>query len=275
VDIGVALKWVDLRPEVDPLSGHVFDDDRFFGLSPADEAALEMALQTVERWGGRVVAVTLGPPAAEAALRAALAAGAGVARRVSTSGDLPSEQVAAGLAPALAGCDLVWCGAWSFDRGSGSVPAFLAARLGRAQALGLTRLEWGNDPGRLVVERRLDRGRRERLAVDTPAVLSVEAGVARLRRASLRAVMAADAAAIEVEAGATAGAATGPVRLLRRSPFRPPARVVAPPAGDTRQRILALTGALSERTPPRTVVADPDEAAREVVAQLRAWGYVT
>jgi hypothetical protein len=37
---------------------------------------------------------------------------------------------------------------------------------------------------------------------------------------------------------------------------------------------VALTGALSERTPPRSLVLDPPEAAAAIVAQLREWGYL-
>ena len=46
------------------------------------------------------------------------------------------------------------------------------------------------------------------------------------------------------------------------------------PSAPVTERIVALTGALSERTPPRKVVAEPDEAAEAIVEQLRAWGYL-
>ena len=47
------------------------------------------------------------------------------------------------------------------------------------------------------------------------------------------------------------------------------------PAGDhALQRIVALTGALVDRDPPRTVVLEPGAAADEILAQLRSWGYL-
>ena len=55
--------------------------------------------------------------------------------------------------------DLVLCGDRSADRGTGSFPAFLAAALNAAQALGVVRLEPEGD-GELRVHRRLDGGRR-------------------------------------------------------------------------------------------------------------------
>jgi electron transfer flavoprotein beta subunit len=70
---------------------------------------------------------------------------------------------------------------------------------------------------------------------------------------------------------------TAPGSTLRRAePLRPRARVMPPPAGDTaRDRIVALTGALVDRTPPRTVEGTPEEAADAILEQLRTWGYVT
>ena len=61
---------------------------------------------------------------------------------------------------------------------------------------------------------------------------------------------------------------------MHRAPYRPRARALPAPSPelDVRDRILALTGALVERTPPRTVHADPAEAAELLLEQLRAWG---
>lgn len=273
--IGVCLKWVERRPEVDPLTGEVATDPRTSGASPADQAALEWALRLASAWDDRVVAVTAGRPDAEPVLREALAAGADRAVRVDLPGDAASDVVAAGLAGALddagadAGATAVVCGDWSLDRGSGAVPAYLAARLGAAQALGLVDLDPGV-PGRVGAERRLDGGRRERVAVSAPMVLSVE-GRVRLRRAGLDGVLRARDAPIEVRPGP-------PVRVLvplRTGPYRPRARVLPPPGGGSvRERILALTGALVDRTPPERVVLDPASAADRVLAQLRAWGYL-
>ena len=277
--IGVALKWVDLRPEVDPLSGSVHDDGHSMGCSPADRAALEWALVLAERWSADVTVATVGPVGAEALLRDAVAAGATEAVRVEASGDEPSERVAAALADVFAGADLVCCGDYSPDRGSGSVPAYLAAHLGAAQALGLVQIDpTAGDPAdgaALTVTRRLDGGRREILSVPVPAVLSVEGSSAELRRAGLSAVLAAREVEIDVRPGAAATAAWGTVvRVTAVTPYRPRAQVLPAPSPelDVRDRVLALTGALTERTPPRTVHADPVEAADLVLEQLRAWG---
>ena len=273
--VAVALKWVDRRPEVDPLSGEVRTDPRTSGSSAADQAALEWALRAAEAWGGHVVALTSGPPGADVVLREAMAAGARRAVRVDAAPEAPSEDVAAGLATVVASAGFVLCGDWSLDRGSGSVPAFLAGRLGAAQALGCTGLVVDpGSPGELRVERRLAGGRRERLRLRSPGVVSVEGGSALLRRASLDGVLRARGAAIEVVAApALRGPWPGP---SRRGPYRPRPRALPPPAPglDARQRILALTGALTERTPARLLVLDPADAADVILGQLRTWGYL-
>jgi electron transfer flavoprotein beta subunit len=274
--IVVCLKRTDLRPEIEPLDGTVHHDPRAYGTSPADAAALEWALTMGERWGCDVDVATVGPPAAAAVLREALAAGAARAVRIEGTGTEPSDVVAAALATVAAGARFVWCGDRSLDRASGSVPAFLAARLGVPQALGAAHVELGpptaGGPGPVEVERRLERGRRERLRLTGPAVVSVEAGTARLRRASLPGVLAAADAPITTRP-APGVPTVASVRRVATRAFRPPPRVrPAPASSSPRERTLELTGVLVERTPPRLVVVEPDEGAEVVLEQLQAWG---
>lgn len=272
----VARKWVDRRPAVDPLTGVVSTDPRSSGASDADDAALEWGLRLAEAWGGEVTAVTAGPPGADAVGRDALAAGAAGALRVELGPDAASVAVAAALAEAVEAVDarLLVCGAASLDRGSGAVPAFAAARLGWAQALGLVALRPASGPGGLDAWRRLDGGRRERLAVELPAVVSVEGGTARLRRAGFGAVAAAGQAPVPVRPAPAVDPALLPPPARVRGPLRPRTHVVAgpDPAADARRRILALTGADHERHAPRQLVLAPGEAADAILDTLTQWG---
>jgi electron transfer flavoprotein beta subunit len=288
--IAVCWKWTPRRVAVDPLTGAVHPQPRSDGPSPADEAALEVALRLAEPAGEPVTVVCAGPPAADAALRDAAAAGA--ARLVRIDGlddDAPSDRVAAALAAALTGglaeggaARLVVCGDRSLDRGSGAVPAYLAAELGAAQGLGATGVEVVDGDG-LLVTRRLDGGRRERVRVpgDQVAVVSVEGAAARLRRASLPGVVAARTVAIEVVTASPSapggrGAAGGSAvpAVVRTGPYRPRARRRPSPAdADPYARILALTGAMTDRTPPVLVHLEPAAAAARILDQLRQWGY--
>ena len=271
--IAVALKWADLRPDVDPLAGTVRHDDRTSGFSLADAAALECALLLGEAWQLPVAAITAGPPGAQAVLRDAAAFGPRRLVLVTADIDAPSEAIAEALAPLLDGAAVVCCGDYSADRGSGSVPAFLAHQLEAAQALGLTGLT-PRTPGCLSAQRRLDGGRREHLQVTAPAVISVEPGAARLRRASLSGLLAAREAVIEVAEGAVTHGSR--VQVMSTAPYRPRPKMLPPPHDPLpRARLLALTGALTERTLPRVVRASCDEAADELIGYLKDKGYLT
>jgi electron transfer flavoprotein beta subunit len=272
--VAVALKCVDLRPEVDLLSGRVRHDSRSAGFSRADAAALEWALRLGEAWQLPVTAATAGPPATAGVLRDAATFGAARLVRVPAEAGAPSEAVAEALAPLLGGAAVVCCGDYSADRGSGSVPSFLAHELDAAQALGLTGLT-PEGAGVLVGWRRLDSGRRERLRVSAPAVISVEPGAARLRRAPLAGLMAGSQATIET-AATDAVTDRRRVTVLRTAPYRPRPRTLPPPSGGSpRDRLLALTGSESERTPPRVVRATPEEAADELIRYLKDHGYLS
>jgi electron transfer flavoprotein beta subunit len=299
------MKLVERRAGIDPLSGAVLDDPLSAGPSPADEAALEFALRIAEAAGGDVVAISAGGASGDEMLRGALAAGAVRAIRVAALGDEPSALVAAALASAVraelaavateavpAGVlpVVVCCGDASLDRGSGSVPAFLAAELGAAQALGLVgvtaRRGGGPEPGsveppgsvslglELEVERRLDRGRRERLLVRAPCVLSVEAVSARLRRASLAGALAVRSAVVAVHVFEAVAGIGFAVEVTGVQPFRPRTRIVPPPPAGLGPlgRIAELTGALHERPAARTLVLGPEEAADELLSTLAEWG---
>ena len=200
----VCMKWVALRPEIDPLTGSMVTDERWSGPSLADQAALEWALRLAEARATTTHVVTVGTDAADAMLRDALAAGATTATRVHLDAGDEHQATSACVGRLLADVArpldpaMVLCGDWSLDRGSASVPSFLAAELALDAACGLVRIEQ-TDEHRLEVERRLDGGRREVLAVTGPAVLSVEGATARLRRAPLRGVLRARTASVRVD----------------------------------------------------------------------------
>ncbi len=222
------MRYTDLHPDIDPLTGHVSRDVHDIGLSAADTAAVEHALRIAEAWSGRVLVVTAGPDSVEDMLREMLALGADVLRipwppvdsgpagsnesGLSSSqtylDDLADDERSLARAVATAVCTdrartgvvpaVVVCGDRSTDRGTGAFPAQLAHELGAAQALGLVSLEPVD--GALLAERRLDGGRRERLRVPRPAVCSVEGAGVRLRRTSLPASIAARRATVPVAA---------------------------------------------------------------------------
>jgi electron transfer flavoprotein beta subunit len=263
--IAVCWKWVSLDRE------HELDE-RWAGVSAADEAALEVALAVRDAVGAdtEVLVVGLGPGDADDVLRSAVAAGATTVRRIDASTELDSGTVAAALARQLGDVDLVLCGDYSIDRGTGSVPAFIAAELGIAQGLGLVEVDTATPDGSAMrVVRRLDGGRREVLDIALPAVLSVEGSVARLRRAPLAASLAARRAPVEVIAGPHGRQAESEIH-----PYRPRPRTLAVPAGDTLSRVRAILDVGGAEGHAETVTLEPAAAARRILEQLYEWGYL-
>jgi electron transfer flavoprotein beta subunit len=226
-----------------------------------------------------VTVLSLGPPDAEGCLREALAAGADEAVRIDAPTRHEGRVVAAALANAAAGADVVVTGDHSVDRGSGAVPGFIAAELGYAQALGLVRVDLPDRgaPTTIRAVRRLDGGRREILDVPLPAVLSVEGAAAQLRRAPLAAVLSAPAAAIRVlphPPSAVSDVAPAIPSNVEVRPYRPRPRQIHTPAGGTLARVRDLLHVDGDGAHVETVELDPPAAAARIVEQLLAWGYL-
>jgi electron transfer flavoprotein beta subunit len=254
--IAVCVKWIG--------------DEAISVLSAADEAAIEMALRHGEATANSVIAVSVGAAGADRGLRIALACGVKTAIRIDVPDEIDSASVAAALAPVVAHSAAIWCGDYSADRGTGSVPAFLAAELGLQQALGLIGVEF-TDP--LRVTRRLDGGRREVLRVTGPAVLSVEGSIARLRRAPLRPALAAQSA--EVLPYGTKPVPRGYTSPVVVRPYRPRARSLRAPFGATAlDRLRALTDTSTATRHAETIEASPVDAARRIIEVLADWGYL-
>src|SRR5579872_7018494 len=133
---------------IDPITGQI-DYERFVQvLNAADACAVEAAVRLKEQHGGQVTVITLGPPDAEGALRAALAIRADNALRV-WNPQCETWGPFTGMA-ALAACiksdtppapDLILCGAAASDWSSGIVGPALAEQLELPQVTGVTRLE--------------------------------------------------------------------------------------------------------------------------------------
>ena len=103
-------------------------------------------------------------------------------------------------------------------------------------------------------------------------MVSVEAAGLRLRRAGMRATLEATRMQVPTVRPEVASSVLhrGPAR-----PYRPRTHIVEAPTGtSSRDRLLALTGALVERTPP--VLMRPStaaEAAEAFLEYLRRNGY--
>lgn len=138
-------------------------------------AALELRSQVGGEAGNEVVALTMGPPQARAALEHCLALGADRGIHLTDRAFAGSDTLATARALALAvereGADLVLCGRHSTDAETGQVGPEVAELLGWPQVTAAAALELDSEARRLTVTRETDDGF-ETLRCPLPALIS-------------------------------------------------------------------------------------------------------
>ncbi|MHC4480625.1 MAG: electron transfer flavoprotein subunit beta/FixA family protein, partial [Planctomycetota bacterium] len=201
-------------------------------LNPLDAYAIEGAVRLREQVGGRVTALSMGPPQAEEAVREAIARGcdAGVllTDRAFSGADTWATSCALACAVRTFGrVDVVFCGKQAIDGDTAQVGPGLAASLGWPQATYVRRLIAASADS-LELERLTDWGN-ERLRVELPAVLTVLKDLNVPRLPSLVSQMRARRCAVERLAAddidgdpSRLGLSGSPTRVVRV--FAPPPR---------------------------------------------------
>jgi electron transfer flavoprotein alpha subunit len=144
-------------------------------LNPFDAAAVSEAAALKERFGGEVIAMTMGPPQAEEALKACLALGADRCIHLSDRAFALADTIGTSRTLALAiakegGTDLVICGRKTTDSETWQVPPETAAFLGWPHLTSIVELEI--DGSRIRATRETDHAY-ETYELETPAVLSL------------------------------------------------------------------------------------------------------
>jgi electron transfer flavoprotein beta subunit len=161
-------------------------------LDPGDECGVEEGLQLKEAHGGEVILVSMGPERAKDAIRKGLSMGAdrGVLitdpQLAGADALLTARALAAAIKPEAP--DLVICATESYDGSTGMVPPMLAELLGMPQVSFAKEVEV--DGSTIKVHRQTADGYQV-VEVSTPALISVTAGIAEPRYASLKGIMAA------------------------------------------------------------------------------------
>jgi electron transfer flavoprotein alpha subunit len=143
-------------------------------LNPFDARAVAEAMRLRNSVGGEVIAMTMGPPQAEEALRECLGLGADRCIHLSDRAFALADTIGTSRTLALAlrkeGCDLVLCGRKTLDAETWQVPPEVAAFLARPHVTSSIGLE--PEQERLHVRRETDDGE-ETVEVPLPAVVSV------------------------------------------------------------------------------------------------------
>jgi electron transfer flavoprotein beta subunit len=195
-----------------------------------DGYALEVALQLVEKHGGEVMIISLGPDGVQETLRKGLAMGATRAVQLKAE-EVPFDGLA--IAQALAaelkdgGYDLILFGRMATDTSNGAVGPMTAELLGLPCVTAISQLETAGDHG---TARRDLEGAAEMVRFDIPAVLTIDEGIARPRLASLKGIMAAKKKPLDVKS-AQLGQTRVVVEAMALPPDRPPGRIIGEGAG--------------------------------------------
>jgi len=198
--IAVCIKQVPDTTEVrmDPEKGTLVREGVESIVNPFDTYALEEGVRLKEAHGGEVVAVTMGPPQAEAALRECVSVGADEVVLVSDRAFAGSDTWATSytLAAALkqVGFDLIVCGKQAIDGDTAQVGPGMAVHLDLPQATYVRKVREVTAE-RLVVERLLEEGV-EVMELPLPAMITVVKEINEPRLPSLKGKMRARKAEI-------------------------------------------------------------------------------
>ncbi len=177
MDIIVLVKQVPNTAEVkiDPRTGTLMREGVESIINPDDMHALEAAIRLREAHGGRVTAVSMGPPQAMDALREALAMGVDegilLTDKAFAGADTLATSYTLGMAVKKVGkCDLIICGLQAIDGDTAQIGPQVAEFLDLPQVVRATKLEVRGDE--LLAERMAEDGT-EVVKCRLPALVTV------------------------------------------------------------------------------------------------------
>jgi len=194
-------------------------------INPFDCYALEEAVRLRERCGGKVIAISMGPPQAEEALRETISLGADEAillsdRALAGSDTWATSYVLSRAMAKIADYDVIICGRQTLDGDTGQVGPGLSEMLGIPFVAYVSKVEEIRD-GYIRVQRMVEEGY-ETIEMALPAVITVVKEINVPRLPSLRGSMKAKTAQIPVWSaedigvpGDKAGLAGSPTRVVK------------------------------------------------------------
>ena len=233
-DIVVCMKQVP-HPDylgkilLDPTRGTITREGVPAVINPGDRNALEEALRIRERFSGRVVVITMGPPQARKALEEALAMDADTAVHLCDQAFAGADTLATAQALAcgirkLGHFDLVLCGDATIDSGTGQVAVQLAELLDLPCITNAQELTFETEQS-LLVKRIWEQGY-IRVRIKLPAVIAVTDRVNQPRLPTILGIMAATQKEIKSWNAADIGAdvsrvglSGSPTQVLEMSEF--------------------------------------------------------
>ena len=227
MNIVVCIKQVPGTTEIkiDPETNTLVREGVESIINPFDTYALEEGVRLKERCGGKVTAITMGPPQAENALRETISLGADeailVSDRVFAGSDTWATSYVLSRALAkIADYDVIICGKQTLDGDTGQVGSGLSEMLGVPFVAYVSKIDEIKE-GYIRVHRMVEEGY-EVLEMALPAVITVVKEINVPRLPSLRGSMKAKTAQIPVWTAADigveedkAGIAGSPTRVVK------------------------------------------------------------
>lgn len=173
-----------------------------FRMNRFDEFAVEAAVRIKESMAGASIhVITVGPGRAADVLKRPLGMGAdqGIHLKTPTDADPGPAAVAAFIAgyARSRGYRLILCGSMSEDGLNGQVGPMAAAYLNLPYATQVIAIQPAPDPSELSIEREIEGGVREMLAIRLPALLTLQPGINRPRYPSLSRLLRAHRQGVE------------------------------------------------------------------------------
>lgn len=215
----LCMKQVPLKDSQLKISGdHLWVDEKNlnYEINESDHYGLEAALRLKEAHGGEVIVAGIGPARLKQAIQQALAKGAD--RAIVVNHDAPisdpfltAQVLAAAIKPENP--DVVLTGLQSDDAGFGQTGVVLAELLGMPHATLVMEIQVNANT--LKIKRELESGWFQYIELPMPAVLTIQSGLAAIRYATIKGIMAAKKKPLQELALAETGVdlSAGTVRL--------------------------------------------------------------
>lgn len=197
MNIVVCIKWViSTDSAISVEHGVIKDRGVYHVVNPYDLIAVEEAVRLGELYrGGEITLVCLGPSSAEDGLRRCFAIGAdkGIILWDTAFEGSDSYATALVLAKAISRLryDIILCGQKATDTEAGEVGATLAEFLNIPMISSAIKIGLSSDCKKVTIHRKLEKGNRELVETNLPALITVETGLNKPRYPNLRAILAA------------------------------------------------------------------------------------
>ncbi|MDR2395335.1 MAG: electron transfer flavoprotein subunit beta/FixA family protein [Endomicrobium sp.] len=186
--------------QIDPQTGRLKRDGIESIINPYDEYAIEEGVKLKEKFGGKVTAITMGPPQAESALREAIARGADEAVLISDTAfggadTLATSYTLSTAIKTIGNYSIIICGKQAADGDTAQVGPGIAEMLNIPHVSCVKKIEVIDDVS-IKVERMMEDGY-DLIESSLPVLLTVVKEINNPRMASLKGKMLAKKAIIK------------------------------------------------------------------------------